>query len=820
MKPIYYFIEYVVNNIFPLNEYSEGEIRYLIDKFKEEADDFNIEISDEELKKSIERFDQLKNSPNIKEKNLRKYSLKQLLKIVKSVPSGDTDEEDITPDVVYNENGLIIYSGHKEGNCVKYGSGEKWCITQTNFPAYRYGDYETTFYLVKDTNKEKTAEDSFFVIHVLNNGSYKWTGRSNSPGESEITDWSGIENAFPVLRGLQSIFKYIPLSNKEKTAKKLGSEGITFRKWATDLDLEEKKAYMVKRRHQDLFTDIDLDTFLKKLPSFDKIAEFISKNPYVLKNNSLFTDNITFLLEIFKNFDVFKPNYQKSILANVRSKIDPKILYEDKYPFSVKKMIVQMDKLSSNKTLYYIHNDDIIVRISTYPNISIDLIGDDFDYKDIKLNSRTQKYLFDYPDLDKISLLKLKRAIYDNNLTIDKEKLKKVFPSQEIDGREVILDKNNLQVYSLDDLKSIEGGSDILIPFVNQLLNDPKNQNILHQKLITGQFDKIDYEIINKIYESIPEDKRKINNTVLYKDDSGIYVFWDPTKFTPNTNPISVTLTNQKSIIDPVLDLDLLKKEFEAYRAFNIGLTDEKLKDILENTEVGRTLQQFIQAEPPMARGSKYIPKIINNIKVLYNTVNPRYSEAYTSEHIPGRRGRRGRNVLKWKQFNASEIQPAAAQGVHIGAGRRGRPVGGGVPAAPVPQAALGQETVAQVLRTNDIYADTTNLALSRIFQAPAEEVPVYSDRGASRRDRVIRNGRVTKVLRVGQSAVYIIEFNNGHKIASVAIQPNALHFICFEDRIQQIQRANELEQVLQGLNLEEQKYIIKEFLMKKLNLI
>jgi len=131
------FIQHIVHNIFSLNEYSEGEINRLMTQFKQEADDLNIEISDAQLKKYIERFDQLKNSPKITEKDLRKYSLSKLIKLVTSSPGSEASEEEIeTPDMVYNENGITIWNGAKQGNCITYGSnqpmqgGNRWCITQ------------------------------------------------------------------------------------------------------------------------------------------------------------------------------------------------------------------------------------------------------------------------------------------------------------------------------------------------------------------------------------------------------------------------------------------------------------------------------------------------------------------------------------------------------------------------------------------------------------------------------------------------------------------------------------------------------------------
>ena len=50
----YKFIEHVVNNLFPLNEYSDKEVQFLMNKFKEEADDYNITINKEIEDKIIE----------------------------------------------------------------------------------------------------------------------------------------------------------------------------------------------------------------------------------------------------------------------------------------------------------------------------------------------------------------------------------------------------------------------------------------------------------------------------------------------------------------------------------------------------------------------------------------------------------------------------------------------------------------------------------------------------------------------------------------------------------------------------------------------
>ena len=119
MRPIDKFILHVVHNWKnELNEaYSEGAVKKFIEKFREEADDLNIQITDEQLKSYIQRFDVLKNSPKITEKDLNKWSIGQIIRLVTSSKGTDTEEkEDDTPDVVYNDNGITIWNTSRSGS--------------------------------------------------------------------------------------------------------------------------------------------------------------------------------------------------------------------------------------------------------------------------------------------------------------------------------------------------------------------------------------------------------------------------------------------------------------------------------------------------------------------------------------------------------------------------------------------------------------------------------------------------------------------------------------------------------------------------------
>ena len=85
MSNIHKLIEHLVKNW--SNNLSEALAprvkQQLMDKFKQEADDFNITIADKQLSDYIDYFDErLKNNPKVTEKDLAKYPLKALIKLV------------------------------------------------------------------------------------------------------------------------------------------------------------------------------------------------------------------------------------------------------------------------------------------------------------------------------------------------------------------------------------------------------------------------------------------------------------------------------------------------------------------------------------------------------------------------------------------------------------------------------------------------------------------------------------------------------------------------------------------------------------------
>ena len=848
MRPIDKFILHVVHNWKnELNEaYSEGAVKKFIEKFREEADDLNIQITDEQLKSYIQRFDVLKNSPKITEKDLNKWSIGQLIRLVTSSKGTDTEEkEDDTPDVVYNDNGITIWNGSKEGNCITYGQDERWCITRGSYSNYRYsqGRGYPTFYLAKNTNLSDSDKLSFVAIQVRDadeDEKYVYTNRQNSPNESDPMSFSELTSEVPWLRNipnLKNILKYIPLSSTEKVTQLYKSNSITIRDWMK-LPFETKKQYLVVRKDRsELFSDIENNTFVSKyLPKYPQIANFIAITPGI----------IDFRL-LLANLDKFNNQDRKSIISNLTNKVSPKELESDSIPFDAKKLLVYLNKwdINPDQRLYVTKDGSTIVKLKLGDNISISLYQAEDDYPNIKLNQRTSKYLLDYPELDKIPLRNLVKLAGDG--TIDRSVVTKVIDSSKnnpnsalivkpTEDGEVILDSNSFTSYKVD-----KNGGLFPIPFgseeVQQVFADAKdNESFQQNALSLFKTDNsipstIDKEALISVVNAIPYNQR-----ILQYGDIPAVVLTTNGKSSFFTMPSTVNPRQQRTIVDygrrgdwrgrdtnNNLDADQWKAYFDYLRNTNQVYDSNGLKTLLGTggwQMDGNSKKAFISNNPPVANDSQYKPTMNGDTALLINTADPRNSFKISDQsgklikaNIPPSLSRQ---LL-------GQAAPAAAAAA-APAGRRGRPAGGGQPraAAPAAPAAAGNINVPE--RMQETGLETAFLRLPRadyrrLAVANATRVDPNGDRGAARRNNQLGNrGRVGQVIQIGASKIYIIRLANQQIIASINVQPGNRNYVLFGNENGNValplNSPAELVNALQQRNLAEmRRYLTQEYL-------
>jgi hypothetical protein len=852
MRPIDKFILHVVHNLFPLNEYSEGELKRLIDKFREEADDLNINVSDNQLKAYIQRFDAIKNSPKIQEKDLRKYSLSKLIKLVTSSPGAESteDEEDQTPDVVYQDGGITVWSGSKEGNCIRYGAGEKWCITRGSYGNYRYVPEKgyPTFYLAKNSNISDSDKLSFVAIQVRDvddeNKRYVYTNRQNSPYESSPMSFSKLTSEIPWLNdipNIKGILKYIPLNRKEKETQvyKDRDKAATIREW-TKMSFEGKKQYLVVRKNfNNLFDDITNEEFVGKyLPQYPQIAEFVAITPELIKPELL-----------LRNLDKFSNQDRRSITANLHDPINLKYITSEVFPFDVKKLLTSLKKwdIPSNERLYVTKDGEAIVRLKFGDTISVGVYTAEDDYPNIKLNQRTAKYLLDYPELDKIPfnvMIKLAsdgiidRKVLDTVIEKAKTEENSAIVVKEIDGNEIIVDSNSFASYKVEDGKITK------IPFdseeVQKVFAAEKDNTSFQQGAVdtikTAYSNRnnlpptLDKEAFTSIINSTPYDKRT------YSDGSQQYVILIPDGES-DRSIFSKDVSIYNGMFSSKLDFGRRGNDWReidynntmdegAFRAYFNWMRNEN--KIYESSQVIRywrnsygntsAKKAWFKAQPPLSPTDQYTTAVgpTSGICYLVNKANPRESLKLSDS---GKLIKANIPVALARQLTGATPDEATPV---VAAGRRGRPAGQpNAPHAAAP-AAAGDINVAE--RMQEVGLDTAFLRLPRadyrrLAVTNARRVPANGDRGAARRNNMLGGaGSVGQVIEVGSSKIYIIRLANQQIIASINVQPGNRNYVLMGNEQGNIMvpmnSPSELMQVLQRRNLAEVlNYIVREYL-------
>ena len=876
MRAIDKFILHVVHNLSPLFEYDQKQMDTIINYYKQEADDLNIQITDQQLKAYIKRFEQLKSgiiakggtdlikqvsrpiqktTPDgeIVTKMKNDYEvlvpLSQLIRLVTSSKGAEApdEEEDKTPDVVYQENGITIWNGSKEGNCITYGSGEKWCITRGSFGSYRYssGRGFPTFYLAKNNNISDTNKLSFVAIQVRDNRDenrkYVYTDRSNSPYESDEMSFDTLTNRVPWLKeipNLKNILKYIPLSSSEKASNVYKNQAVTIREWSK-FPFDIKKQYLVVRgeRGAQFFEDIDNKDFVANyLPKYPQLAEFIAITPGII-------DSITLL----SNLDKFSNQDRRSITSNLRNKIPTKYLDTDILPFDVKKLLTILDKwdVDKNKRLYVTKDGSTIVELTLGDEIKVGLYQAEDDYPNIKLNKRTSKYLLDYPDLDKIPVRNLLKLV--QNEVIDKSVIDSVLEKAKTDPDSAIIVKDNIILDSNSFASyKIEGEKITQVPFDNEevqaVFNSQKDNEGFQQnalKLINDRAaipETIDKDAFISLLKSTPLDKRLVNFNgtpcvVLVTQSEEHPILVQSIERGANSLQLSAWYGDDNGNWRRFGGRGNFSNDPEVYRAWftylrqqgktytGDGLVDA-LKSAIRNTYRAQGIvKAVIQANPPLVSNSNFKPVIYQDKPYIINQQNSRNS--YGVSDTTGKLVKA--NIPA--SMAARMLGTAAPAAAAAPTGRRGRPAGvANAPRqqAPAQPAAAGDINVAEEMDQIGLdvaFARLPRSIIRRLNVTNASRVAPNGDRGAARRNNLLGNrGTVGRVISVGASKIYIIRLANQQIIASINVQPGNYNYIltgnASGNNAIALNSPSELLQALQQRGLAEvHDYIVNEYL-------
>lgn len=203
-----------------LLEYSDKIIQQLQTKFEKEG------ATLEESGYYIHRFEEIKESLPTDQRDIFKYTFKQLEKLIDSLPEKIEKVERTPENAVYAKNNLEIYRGDTRDKCISYGAGQKWCISRKGsnmFYSYRLNNGKI-FYFVYDKSLPDSDPKSGLVVHVSinNNGDriYSLSDKTNTNEKSNIT-WDQIVKVQPKLQGLENLFQWKQFTSNEDEMRKV-----------------------------------------------------------------------------------------------------------------------------------------------------------------------------------------------------------------------------------------------------------------------------------------------------------------------------------------------------------------------------------------------------------------------------------------------------------------------------------------------------------------------------------------------------------------------------------------------------------------------
>lgn len=291
----------ILNTIydFLLVEYSTSMVKSLITKFKNENPDLEVKT----INYYIDRFKEIQKSPNVKEKDITKYTWEELQTVVdsnqpKRIKAGKINDGEPKNDknLIYDQNGLRIYLGDTVESCVKYGNGYSFCISSrgkdTSYYEYRVASKGTPYFIFDDTKTSERNEFGDFIdpTHLLvlfiygdeenpENNFYTISVADNT-GEEEYETFDMIEKDYPKLKGLKNLFKPSHKNTKEHV--------IYLTKSTYDLKLMDLIKEYGLNHNQSLFRDVNytrryLKDFLNgklKLYKFNMKSKFKDKHKF------------------------------------------------------------------------------------------------------------------------------------------------------------------------------------------------------------------------------------------------------------------------------------------------------------------------------------------------------------------------------------------------------------------------------------------------------------------------------------------------------------------------------------------------------------
>jgi hypothetical protein len=610
---------------------------------------------------------------------------------------------------------------------------------------------------------------------------------------------------------------------------KFGNRAIPIDVWS-QLDLNTKQGYIIRRKDKDLFDDITTSEFIRDyLPDYPKLEEYIAKNYGILPT-----------VDLLRNLNYFgKEGNKKSLIFNLQEKVDIAELSKSAIPFNIKQELVKYDKWDtpSDIRLYnttFSGNPAIaeLVLDSNDGDIAVNMYLKAKKYPSI--NAKL-KYIVNYPQLDRLPFINLMwmsardiitKDKFNSTLDAAKNDSKSPLIVQDKENGKLVLDSTSYSVYDLEGeaVTRVPSDDEVAQGLLNTATNSPSFQDstvdIVKQTLSKKKdnLPNLDRSIFTSAIENTPYNKRTISidgaSLVIFKpdnepDDTYNSLFLRAISDKTDTRAeVTFGSSGNWRRVDRrnSMSQSMWSSYFKYLRSTNQSYTSDELLTVMNGfgSEIKR---DFIKANPPLSPNNQYAVAYYNGVYYIINKANPGFSKKLSDS-----RGNMIKTTVPSELLRQVLGQQAAAP-----TPRPAAPAVQAAPAAPVapaaPAAQAGNDAdrlIAAAGLTNGFSALPTSIR--QRIQAGIVANPRTERTARSRDAELGARGNVTGVIVSGQSKMVIIQLASGANIAQISIQPEARHYVVTRTTAFDMGRVGNFIASLNQRNLSEaaRKYIKK----------
>lgn len=235
--------------------YSVGLVNAMKKKFKSQ----NPALTDAQIEFYIDAFDKNKSTPAIqkaKGPDITKYTWTELESLIDANFSTRSLHEpvietDMKPVYQSPDGTLQIFLGDRKEKCVRFrqefekrsGQQYSWCISRSDasnmFASYRFRRDEPVFYYIFDADRDLADPLHACVVYVEASDTY-FLATSLNDGDKRKS-WDELVTMMPKLKNIKSVFKHVPLSEREREIYELVKKPVddeTFRNFSRDVKEE------------------------------------------------------------------------------------------------------------------------------------------------------------------------------------------------------------------------------------------------------------------------------------------------------------------------------------------------------------------------------------------------------------------------------------------------------------------------------------------------------------------------------------------------------------------------------------------------------